>query len=375
MNRPFVKLMCESYYNDAKLKNSNIWSKKDDAVLELQIEINSLMETVKMEDEDLYFYLHKEYTESQSQKLIYSLLNEHMLEKYGDGNPYDRILTADEAISIINEDGGATAIGGMFAGAASALSMAGGIATGGLLIGGILTVIAILKWKQVSRLQWAALDGLNVINQKISAMIGDFTKAGRVKRAIFVNTVDDCWKKCGIKPEEISALVGFALKSQSFSSPEADKQADCLSSCYLNWTLSQIIVLCEGYVKCLQSTGERTGELTDLNIFLDRPAGSACSAYYDIIKKHHADYMDAIDIIFHDEPSLKENWKRRYHEALSLGLKSDRGSPRVGKDYDSGMRNDPRRKPDDSTPNRDQQKSYPQNRDHKKSYPPKQYTH
>ena len=335
MDRNFVKIMTESFYNDFELKQYNILENRQTIIQEIVQEINGLMDNLKLEDDETFYHVHEELSRSQQQHLIYSVIVEHLFDKYG---LFEQIKLLenkqfDTKEEFITELGGALAapdftvdfisggqyhnIGEVLRASSPALSLG---FTGVLSLG--VLIAAICYWKQISNVGWKTLSSLNDLNKKISEKIHNYTKQGKIKNILFANNVDYCWKECGLNPKMLSRFIGFAFHNDKLYTGEARDQADCLSVCYLKWTLDQVKVLCSAYVSCLENTGERDKVLTDINIFLQNPTTGICNEYYKLLKKHYEDYQDAIDVIFRDQHDLKERYKQEYQKILHNTLKT-----------------------------------------------------
>ena len=273
MDRPFLSLMCDSFYNDAHIKDFKIWESKEHAINELKSELFNLMDNVKLEDKDFYVSLHKDLDRSQQQKITYLLLSEYMSQKFSGKSIYESVdLTQYDNLEqfLLSEDGGALgalgalwdgfgnlasgsahAVGGLTSAAGAGLNAVGSVGnavagagtatalglTGTMMVSLATMAILIVAYKGLSRVGWASLSALNKTNQIISDFVHNLTRSGKVKRAVFHVNVDECYRKCNIDPKDLSRWVGLALSGKSFSTPLARDQAACLSTCYLNWNL------------------------------------------------------------------------------------------------------------------------------------------
>ena len=377
MDRPFIKLMCESYYNDLNLSKVDLFKDRNKIINEFYDELSTLMENVKIEDEDLYYEIFKELDRGSHKNLSYFLITDYLTHKYNMFETVDIDLSsfntpeqylleyynptmAPDVIGNVLGVGSSLPSAGANPGAVGAAmdaamsNAASSLVSIPAVLGGIATMLAVIGfWKNISRAGWKALTALNDMNKKVSDIIHNLTRSGKVKQALFVTNADICWKKCNYKPEELSRFVGFVLSGRYVVTTKAEKQVDCLAACYLNWTLQQVGALCQGYVKCLEATGERDVKLNDLNVFLHQPAGAECKKYYDILKQHHDDFFDSIAVIFQSNPTNCEYWKRKYYQMLHDHL-SNVSAPRTGnlqKSYLSGQKetsnqhNTPQNKP------------------------------
>ena len=74
MDRQFIKLMVESYFNDKNLNSLNLWANRNTCVTELNNEIVTLINNIKLENESFYFELHN-LGRGNQQELIYKMLD------------------------------------------------------------------------------------------------------------------------------------------------------------------------------------------------------------------------------------------------------------------------------------------------------------
>lgn len=362
MDRPYIKLMAECFYNDYQLQT--IWKDKSTALSELTDYLNLMMDNVKLEDSSFYFELHTNYDKGQQQKIIYFLLTEYVAETYC-GLDFTKTKSLDEVIDELLENDlssvsplmhGLKQIAGTVSDAIPFSAAGLGLSS----IGAFAAVLGIvLQWKNISRAGWLICDTFNKLTQQLAKFVSELTAPHRVKRAIFVTNADQCFRTCGVSSGSLSRLVGFALQRHGISTEKANNQADCLAGCYLKWTLEQVKLLAESYIKCLQATGERGEIPSDLSVFLKEPSGSQCRVYYDILHRHYKSYQEAIDVIFVNDLEKREHWNRQYHVMLNDGLKADRGRPNTGMNPRNELRN-PAPQQQSSQPQRYPQKSYNQ---------------
>lgn len=340
MDRPFLTLMCDSFYDDAHLYNSKIWTNKTEAINELKSEMFTLMDNVKLEDKPFYIALHENLNRIQQQKIIYLLLSEYVMQKFGGKSIFEEVdLTSFETPEqfLLSESasflgglssiftGADSIVGGASTAAGGALQSATAVAsglgfTGSLagVLGGL--ILAITMYKGLSRVGWASLTALNKINIHISDFIHHLTRSGKVKRAIFHVNADECYRRCNIDPQDLSRWVGLALSGKIFSTPKSREQSGCLSICYLNWNLKQVEVLASSYKECLINTGERSDQMNDLSVFLQSPASTVCQAYYNLLKQHYDAFKDAVEVIFRQNTGDIELWMRKYKDILNNAL-------------------------------------------------------
>lgn len=336
MNHPYIRQMCEAYYNDMQLGKSKIWKDKDSSVSELFSEMVGLMNNLKLEDEPAYFEIHTLGT-GQQQKILYFLMTEYMSQKYDMFNIIEDVDVARyESAEAFIMDSFAGGIGQMIGGAGNVVGGAARATFGVLgsasaaaaanpataVLGIAVSIIAFIAlYKQISKAGWSILSALNTANKAVAQFINEKTRSGRVKRAILVNNLDTCFKRCNIDPNNLSRWAGMALTNSILSTPKAKQQADCLSYCYLDWTLNQVGVIAKGYADCVRGSGERGTDISDITIFLQTPV-NACKDYHSLIVRHHSDYNDAIEVLFQSDSGIREQWRRKYNEELQKALSS-----------------------------------------------------
>lgn len=318
MDRPFIKLMCNSYYNDYNFNKVIGLENRTEVVEDMIIEMNSLMDALKFEDEESYFYVHKELDRTDQQKLIYLLLSEYAIERYNLFTPkiYDNHLMQDPEALLLSEN---FKIDDTLKNLTYQKNDNIKIDKSNKLLGLSYTSMTLLSvlgalafWKSISRSNWKIMVDLNNINNSISNWINEKTRSGRVKRMLLVTNFEKCWKHCGISSSDLSKYAGLYI-SNGLASQSTIKNVDCLTDCYLNWSLQNMEHLAKMYVECLQVTGERSIKLSDMNIFLKEPQGADCKAYYDHLKEHKENFHEVLDVLYRYEDPAERTRKIEYY--------------------------------------------------------------
>ena len=329
MNHPFIKEMAGAYYNDFQLRSSNIWENKQAAINEISSEMIGLMENLKLDDIDIYVSLHEDFDPGHQQQILYSLIHQYLNESHG---LYDDVY---EDVDLTAYDTPEAFLYEYYTG-----EFIQEFAVGPALLGAFGGALAIIAgYKKISRAGWKILATLNDVNKKIAKTIDGLTKSGKIKQAILVHNSEACYKKCGVKPNEVSRWAGMALSSNVMVTPESRKQAVCLTECYLQWTIQNVTFLAKAYADCLRGTGERGNEINDIIAILSHPPSShVCKSYFDLLKQHYDNFKDTIEVIFKDDPNLANQWNMHYKKVLEQNLKVgapkfNQKPPRVGKEY------------------------------------------
>jgi hypothetical protein len=308
MDRPFIKEMCEAYYNDKQLYKVPLWDNKENVITELNNELIALMDQVYLDDNEVYYEL-KSYNRVFQAGVIYNLLNEYLENKYNYVQNEKDSEYLDESFSSFL--GGAIAIG-----------------TSPLTWVGIAALAGIIVWQYgtLSRYFYRVMNALGSTVDSIYKFLQNITREGRVKHSILITHLQNCYKKCGItSPKDVRKTTGMGITGQAFSA-KSQEQATCLTECYLGFCLDQIQILAEAYVRCLKDSGEDVTELSNISILLKNPLGDDCDEYYKYLEKFNKDFREVLEVVFKNDPRSKQNYINEYNLKLkNIIMKARRG--------------------------------------------------
>lgn len=302
MDRPFIKLMCESFYSDFELKKSHIWPSKEEAVSDLTADIFKVVENLKLEDFKLYESLF-EFGRQKQYNIIYNLLFEYIEETFSE--EVTEVLSIPDNLmsSEIMEDASMIALAilaGAGAGAVHAFS------------------------KPMHKAKIAVFTKLNEITQKIAKTINDKTAKYRVTKAVLYSNFDNCLQKCGIN--SLKDLDVGAVRFQTYGigkTPKGEEQSSCLIECYINGHKELIAELARAYRECLMTNGQRVTNLNFSEIIGSCPV-SGCQVFYKQITSHRKAFEEASKILAGNDAAKANKFMVDYDKALTLGLQGKR---------------------------------------------------
>lgn len=295
-------MIVESYYSDSEVVKS-IYPSRKEFVNDIYPEIQTIIEACRLEEQDTYLDLYNNYDYGKKQKILYTLIEQSLYDRYPDQFPF----YTENFDQLFQES---------FAGIATGMSALG--------LGSLLAYV-LSQTTPVKKIAWTVMAKFQAVNEKIHKFITNITKSGRVKLSIVFNNADECYQKCGInKKEDISQFIGGSLSGVKHGDRIVDletgkgrTQAYCLTSCYVNWSLKQVETLMQSYLNCLRTTGERGFELNDIKLMLmTAPSSSMCDPYFKLLKEHKKAYDDLLDIVCADSVE-KEEFLRKYNETLN----------------------------------------------------------
>lgn len=316
MDRPFIKTMCTAYHSDFELLDTSIWESIDDGTNELVNHIKSIVETLKLEDIQLYEELF-ELSRQKQYTLVYNLLDEYMSETYSDAMPKeDPIYNDDEMLEMFGSLAGSTILG----------------MTGVAGIGVFLTALLLFTDNRVTRLgnkiHAKAATIIYNMTDKISASIKSASLPGKVKNAmIYKNVGTMCGAECRIpKGSKISTHITNMISGSGATDEINTDIFKCLSNCYFSHILSGVEFISRQYAACLMASGEDLpmGKgPTILTTVLKTPIGEHCKSYFDTLNELHSDWTQALAVICKDDPRKRQEYTVKFLNAIEKGLHSN----------------------------------------------------
>lgn len=316
MDRPFIKTICNAYHSDFELRDTSIWETIDDGTEELSNHIKTIVETLKLEDIEMYEEL---FTLSRDKQysLIYNLLNEYMSETYSDVLPtQDPIYDDEELLEMIGTLTASTLMG--------ITGLSGlGIA---MIIGTLATNNSVTR--TISRVHAKAATLVHNMTDIISKKIKNASLPGKVKNAMIYNNLDGyCGAKCGIpKGSAVSTKLTNLMSGRGSTDSDSQQAFKCLSNCYLQKILEGVEFLSKQYAACLMASGENIplGKgPTILTTVLKNPIGEHCKHYFDTLNDLHKDWDEALKIVLKDDPRQLHEYTMAFLSAIEKGLHSN----------------------------------------------------
>lgn len=297
MEFAYIDTICDAYFNDRELYKYNIFESTVVGVKALQTEIKSIVQSLRLEDIDLYYEL-QDCDKSEQQKIMYMLLDSYMIETYPE----------------VEESFSSALIGGF-----TSLSFVPQIAV--YLIG---IAVSIVCFKGIAKLKNRILNALHDLTKLLASVILKATVGGKVKYLILVKNLDKCATKCGLGPrpeKELSRFTSLAIKSEKPFTEKAREQATCLIECYLNFTLEQLKVIAISYVNCLSMTGELPKDVSSFSILEIKPMGEQCIIFYQSLKQIEEQFQTVVNYIFEHKAREKQDWNNKFNKAIIEALK------------------------------------------------------
>lgn len=327
MDHPFIKMMVGSYYNDSDIVKTIYKNPKEFQTM-MFTEMTSLLDSVKLEDSSFYFELHTNLDRGQQQKVLYHLIEHSLNNIHPNEFPMYEEVALDDYIMFTE---------GFFSKLTATHAILSGLTAVFLMSG---------QMRNVSKAVWGMMSKFANLNNKIHDYIGKFTKPGRVKLAVIYNSVEECYAKCGITNiKDISPWTGNSISNRvddskapiyrTVETRQSREQAECLTDCYLNWSLQQLEILLTSYLTCLRQTGERGTDLNDLKFDFVLPSNSICSPYQKLIKEHRAAYSDILDVVSVNAIE-REKYERMYSDVLNKAFSA---TSRINKPFSQPTQN------------------------------------
>lgn len=162
---------------------------------------------------------------------------------------------------------------------------------------------------------------------KLLTSIGKFiTRHGRYwkfRYAIIQQNARKCYTECGVSEKDIGVLyyLSTGSKTPPISSPEAMRNAQCLSGCYIKYTMEVLSLLTKSYFICLKKTGdfdqvESIGPDDILKVLSGLKLSNTCLDYYNEMKDLFSEFNHLLDYVHGKNETKKTEAMRMLKEKL-----------------------------------------------------------
>lgn len=186
----------------------------------------------------------------------------------------------------------------------------------GLGIG--ITLGAIVMYLRGEPLTRALFKVLNKIAGGFERLGNFLSKRGRYWKfsyAIIRQNADRCYKKCGVREEDISGMMYFSTRSTTSSklpmSSYSAEKGNCLAECYVESTIEVIALTTKSYFVCLKKTGdfsvvEKLRPDDTIKIISGLKLSSACDEYYKEMQYLFKEFNQLLDHVYGDKRNEKQ---------------------------------------------------------------------
>lgn len=187
---------------------------------------------------------------------------------------------------------------------------------------GILAT-ALYAGKHLSKTVMSIVHSIGSAFESIGKSIMLQGREAKFRYAIIQKNAQDCYKKCGIDPDDIVPTSYFAVRKDPvfFATPKGVKQGTCLRECYVEFAIKSMGLLMQAYFACLKKTGSfsdvenATGD--DLiKVISGLKLGTACNEYYKEIKNGFDNFYSLLDFVYMDDDSKKQDANSRLKSEL-----------------------------------------------------------
>jgi hypothetical protein len=152
------------------------------------------------------------------------------------------------------------------------------------------------------------------------------TRHGRYwkfRYAIIQQNARKCYTECGVSEKDISVFhyLSTGSKEPMISSPKASKQAQCLSGCYIKYTIEVLSLLTKSYFVCLKKTGDfdqvqNIGPDDILKVLSGLKLSNTCLDYYNEMKDLFSEFNHLLDYVHGKNETKKTEAMRMLKEKL-----------------------------------------------------------
>lgn len=141
-----------------------------------------------------------------------------------------------------------------------------------------------------------------------------FTKVGKYlsrkgrywtfRYAIIQQNAAKCYRACGVNEKDITVWHYIATKHDAIiGSKDSIKEGNCLSICYIDYTIETISLLAKSYFVCLKKTGDFQQALNArpddlLNMLSGLQLSASCKDYYDLMREAFDNFYVLLDYVY-----------------------------------------------------------------------------
>jgi hypothetical protein len=196
----------------------------------------------------------------------------------------------------------------------------------GLGIGLTLSAIVMyLKGEPLTRAGFKILDKIASGFEKLGAFLSRRGRYWKFSYAIIRQNADKCYKKCGIKEEDITSMMYFSTRSNTHSKMPASgkslEKGNCLAECYVNSTIEVIALTTKSYFVCLKKTGdfsvvEKLRPDDTIKIISGLKLSSACDEYYKEMQYLFKEFNQLLDHVYGNNRDEKQKALIRLRNSL-----------------------------------------------------------
>ena len=325
MEFAYIDTICDAYFNDRELYKYNVFESTSEGIKALQMEIKSIVQSLRLEDIDMYCEL-QDCDKGDQQKIMYMLLDSYIIETYPE-----------------IEEGWVGSIISVPIAIASGLLSIPLIPQISIYLVGITA--SIIFFKGITKIKTRITNALHDITKLLSGIILKATVGGKVRYAILVKNLDKCASKCGLGPRperELNRFTSLAIKSNLPYPEKAREQASCLIECYLDFTLEQVKVVASSYINCLSATGELPKDLSSLSMLEVKPMGEHCVVFYESLKGIEEQFQTAVNYIYEHKPRDRQDWNNKFNKAIIESMKVQ--SKHIPRQFDKKQKFDKNKK-------------------------------
>lgn len=275
MDREFLTSMSGAFYNDHELRDSQLWESRDEAIVELNQHLVSLMTTLRLTNEAQYLELFG-LTRQKQYELIYGLLESYINETF----PDNQLFEAEEDILVLEFVGTA-----LIAGAAGAALLYYGRQ---FMIGSVMKLVT----RGIEN-TFKIIDDFHSYAKKKDA-------SSKVATQLFYNNYKTCNKQCDIGnapgQKQLSNRIEFTLSTNPTVEVDklAIKQFKCLFKCYVMFNITVGMQIFKELQQCNSSTGISINHSIENIINKPEHMAAQCTVYYDFLNKHFKEYKNVI---------------------------------------------------------------------------------
>lgn len=198
------------------------------------------------------------------------------------------------------------------------------ITEGVYMLIGFLTALFAFSSNKTSKFVATLAKGIASITDKVGTFLSSQGKQEKLRYAIIYQNLEDCYKKAGVKPEQLSALHYVGVSDDPYIpkfSVTSAKEVDDLKECYVKYQILTIGQLLKAYFMCIQKTGDPSviSRLKDddlMKIIAGLQLSTVCKEYFDIIKEAFDKFYALLDLIYEKESKKSEKLKELKDELI-----------------------------------------------------------
>ncbi len=154
-------------------------------------------------------------------------------------------------------------------------------------------------------------------NSTINQFSKEHAERYQIVEKILDSNLSNCTKICGvndirsINKENITGYMKVLFNTNenyNFVTPRHDKEANCLVSCYLDYTTSTIAELNLLYSQCLHKTGEINNRVENTLTKSIAPVGTKCEQLRKDLNDLKKEFDDFLKYLYKHAPRLYSTW-------------------------------------------------------------------